>query len=453
MKNFLRQHYPFLILLVLVLATRFLFLSYPAEVVFDEVHFGKFISAYFTQQYYFDIHPPLGKLMIAGVAKLSGFQAGLSFEKIGEAANAQILLGLRFLPALFGSLFVLLIYPIVRALGGSKKAAFLGSFLILFDNAFLVESKFILVDNLLFFFGFLSVWFFLLARKQNTFSKQIVFYIIAALASGVSFSIKWTGLSFWGIIIAFIFFDLLKNFKSQEIKKTFLKLSVFIIIPLVIYLIPFIIHFKILTLSGPGDAFMSPDFQRTLVGNNIGSETKPLPFWSKFNELNRAMFSYSSGLKKEHPDSSKWYQWPLMKKPVWYWVKNNEGGSANIYLWGNPVVWSSALIGLFLGVWFLLKERKYAVFFLFLGYLANLLPFIFVSRVAFLYHYLPALAFALLFFAILTGRFFDKHASFFYLGYLALVLTFFLVISPLTYGFFVNPQFSLIGQLLIRLFR
>ncbi|MDP2926936.1 MAG: phospholipid carrier-dependent glycosyltransferase [bacterium] len=468
MKNFLREHYPFLILLILVLATRFLFLSYPAEVVFDEVHFGKFVSAYFTQQYYFDIHPPLGKLMIAGVAKLFDFQPGLSFEKIGEVANARTLLGLRFLPALFGSLFVLLIYPIVRALGGSKGAAFLGSFLILFDNAFLVESKFILVDSFLFFFSFLSVWLFLLARKQNTFSKQIVLYILAALASGLSFSIKWTGLSFWGIIVAFIFFDLLKNFKSQEIKKTFLKLSVFIVIPLAIYLIPFVIHFNLLTHSGSGDAFMSLDFQRTLVGNNISSGIEPLPFWNRFVELNQAMFSYSSGLKKEHPDSSRWYQWPLMKKPVWYWTHSTGSGqvaesrSANIYLWGNPVVWSSALIGLFLGVWFLLKERKYAVSFLFLGYLANLLPFIFVGRVAFLYHYLPSLAFAVLLFAVLAGRFFDKHSSFFYLsserlsfayfGYLALVSIFFLVVAPLTYGFFVDPRFSSVLQFLIRLF-
>jgi dolichyl-phosphate-mannose-protein mannosyltransferase len=87
-----------------------------------------------------------------------------------------------------------------------------------------------------------------------------------------------------------------------------------------------------------------------------------------------------------------------------------------------------------------------------LGYLANLLPFILVGRVAFLYHYLPALAFALLLFTILAGRFFDKHSSFFYLGYLALVLALFLVVSPLTYGFFVDPRFSSILQFLIRLF-
>ncbi|MFN7088533.1 MAG: phospholipid carrier-dependent glycosyltransferase [Candidatus Paceibacteria bacterium] len=51
--------------LSLGLITRFLFIWNPPEVVFDEVHFGKFLYAYFTGEYYFDIHPPLGKLILA----------------------------------------------------------------------------------------------------------------------------------------------------------------------------------------------------------------------------------------------------------------------------------------------------------------------------------------------------------------------------------------------------
>ncbi len=31
--------------------------------VFDEVHFGKFISGYIRGTYFFDIHPPAGKLL------------------------------------------------------------------------------------------------------------------------------------------------------------------------------------------------------------------------------------------------------------------------------------------------------------------------------------------------------------------------------------------------------
>ena len=71
-------------ILAISLIIHFAFFGYPNETVFDEVHFGKFISGYYTGNYYFDIHPPLGKLMIAGFAKLFDFKPEFSFAEIGQ---------------------------------------------------------------------------------------------------------------------------------------------------------------------------------------------------------------------------------------------------------------------------------------------------------------------------------------------------------------------------------
>lgn len=42
-----------------------------------------------------------------------------------------------------------------------------------------------------------------------------------------------------------------------------------IVVPFIIYLSFFYVHFTVLTRSGAGDSFMSPAFQETLIGNEL----------------------------------------------------------------------------------------------------------------------------------------------------------------------------------------
>lgn len=52
--------------------TRFYSLFWPNAVVFDEFHFGKFVNNYNTGFYFFDIHPPLGKLTMYWIGRVFG---------------------------------------------------------------------------------------------------------------------------------------------------------------------------------------------------------------------------------------------------------------------------------------------------------------------------------------------------------------------------------------------
>lgn len=467
--SFLKNHRWLILLAALAIISRFLFLWHPSEVVFDEVHFGKFVSYYFSGEYYFDIHPPLGKLLIAGFAKMWGFDGGFNFAAIGENYGAKNLFILRFLPALFGTLFILTVYKFTLSLSGSQKAALIAGFLVLLDNAFLVESKFILVDSMLFFFGTLALWLFVLSQRKKEFGQSwMALFVLSGAAAGAALSIKWTGLAPAALILSLLFLEIFRKKKffspakiPQNVFGRFnqfgLKAVIFMSTAGLIYAAGFYLHFLILNKSGPGDAFMTPAFQKTLQGSEYQKDNLPIPgFWQKFAELNKTMYTANAGLSATHPFSSHWYEWPLGRRPIYYWNSHKNSSTddaADIWLSGNPFSWW--LAGLAVGLTalaFIFKSvrRKFdeTTFFLLFAYFANLLPFIFVSRVAFLYHYLPALTFAFIILAIkIDGILKQRRSRAVFLGFAAL---FFLILAPISYGIFLPVPFLDLSRVIVQ---
>lgn len=478
-KKLLKQNYLFVILGILAFVVHFAYLTYPNQTIFDEVYFGKFAAAYFSYQYYFDIHPPLGKLIIAGWAWLTNFDLVFDYDKIGTAANSQLFFTLRFLPALFGALFILVFSWFAYLATKSKQVALVAGTLILLDNAFLVQSKITAIDIFLLFFEILTFCFFLLYQKQKSFSKKWFIYLaLTGISLGLTASIKLTGLAPIGIIALILVVKIFsqkmsewlspgnyvllnlpkgyekkriiknssKNFRTTKIKEAIATIVIIPTLGFMIYLIPFYAHFSLLTKSGPGDAFMSAPFQSELK-NGRENTPNPLSFWKKFKELNTTMYTASAGLTATHPFSSTWDQWPLDKKPIYYWYQGATSDNGNkigkIYFLGNPVIWWLALgaIGLTLIKLLNKKERQKItpfMYFLILAYFANLLPFIGVKRVAFLYHYLPAVMFAILLLSIYIEKLWQKDRTIFIALMIATIVTF-AVLTPLSYGWLMTP--------------
>lgn len=457
-----------IILLLVSIGVHFAFFGHPNETVFDEVHFGKFVSAYYTHQYYFDIHPPGGKLIIAGFAKLFNFSPEYSFAEIGQPFPDNKYLALRFLPALAGTLLPIVIYFLALELGFSTLGAFGAGMLIALENALLTQSRYILLDPFLLLFGFTSLLFYF--KYKNRVHNSVIFparttdvvqsgrhntypLILMAIFGGLAMSIKWTGIAFLGLAGVIELITIVgqgirdKYYGIQNIFNQLPKLVLyFAIIPFALYFSIFVIHFSLLTKSGDGDAFMTPAFQSSLQGSSYANDPniKPLNIFQKFIELNKEMYTANATLTATHPYSSKWYTWPFMIRPIYYWNQNSSTTptESKIYLIGNPIIWWASTVAIMylilssIGEW--ISKKRIALplntipLILAGGFLLNLLPFVGIGRVMFLYHYLSALIFAILALAYLIDQHPKRKNIFIVVIIIAGIA--FLYFSPLSYG-------------------
>ncbi|XP_064648775.1 protein O-mannosyl-transferase 1-like [Lineus longissimus] len=159
--------------------------------------------------------------------------------------------------------------------------------------------------------------------------------------------------------------------------------------------------------------------------------TKPvyLSFWDKFKELQMKMLSSRVDESIDHRYASAPTDWPFDEKNVAYWLKETgKESSAQIHLVGNIVSWYSALPGFLLFVLIFtgivlarkrsltvvredyLAQMTFVAELLIGGYLLNYLPFFAVESTYFLYHYLPAVLFKLIFVAILVEQIYSVLA-------------------------------------------
>ncbi|XP_030069613.1 protein O-mannosyl-transferase 2 isoform X2 [Microcaecilia unicolor] len=136
----------------LSLSSRLYHLSEPPHVCWDETHFGKMGSYYINRTFFFDVHPPLGKMLIALAGHLSGYNGSFSFLKPGQQYGTHYYMGMRMFCALLGSCLAPFAFLTVLELSGSVFAALLTAAVILFDTGCITLSQYILLDPILMFF-------------------------------------------------------------------------------------------------------------------------------------------------------------------------------------------------------------------------------------------------------------------------------------------------------------
>ena len=409
------------VLLALSCLTRFWGLFDPRVVVWDEVHFVRFAAAYLNGTYYLDVHPPVAKMLLAGAARLFGVTA--ETLSLNESAPAM-----RRLPALAGALIIPVVYLLLREVGAGRRVATLGAVLLLVDNALLVESRFILTDGLLLLFGMTAVLLFVAAERRSG-SARWACLAASAVASGLAAGTKWTGLSALGLILLAWSVSLLRQRRAASVRLG--EAAILLIVPAAVYAGAFAVHFTLLRQSAP--------------------------FAKSFVELHRTMLSINIGWATDtNAGASPWYTWPIAKHSIGFWSAPGADGASErwIVLLANPIVWWGTLVGVAAVVIAAMVHRaalerhRAVLLFLAAGYALNFVPFAFIHRPMYLYHYFFALIFSAMFAVMGVGalagwtddedappwRFSLPRSAALYGVILVFAASMFLYLAPMSYG-------------------
>lgn len=416
--------------------THFSFFNRQPTAVFDEVYFGSFAQSYHTKEFNFDIHPPLGKLILAVFAPANDMTKDVRFQSEPYEGKQPNYFRLRLAPSLAGFLLPVILLLVALELGLSKMASTALGLVVAFENALITQSRLILLDSFILLFGFLGLLFYLKFRKK----RKYYLLALSGLFLGMTISVKWTALSFLLLVFGACAWDIYKR-RKQILAESLKAIACLLIIPLIVYVSVFALHFANQTRSGPGDVFMSVNFQSTLDGNPYSTpeNINNVSFNQKFLELNNTMYTSNKSIINDHPYGSKWYSWPIMSRPMWYYV--SPDGFSNIYLLGNPVNWWLGSFSVAVLLILMLKKKEYrnntnAI--LLIGFLLCWLPFILISRVMFLYHYFPSLVFSMIILIKLIDKLKTKEIVLTTLVIFSFVS--YLYFAPLTYGLQLSPD-------------
>lgn len=355
--------------LVLILtfsaSVRFVNLSRPKELVFDEIYYvdgAKDFLKYGVEiengTSEFIAHPPIGKWVIASGIKLFGDNP----------------FGWRFSTALLGTLSILFVYLISKHLFNSEKWALLSAALVSLDGLHLVMSRTSLLDMTLMFFILVGLFALL---KEN--------FWLAGFLFGLALATKWSAIyyvAFFGIY--YLARDIYRIQLNEESKvRNYLQITArraaqLAILPLFTYVASWIGWFN-----------SSLGWSRNWGVENAGLLPNALrSFWHYQSEI----LYFHTHLTENHSYEAKAWSWLIMYRPTSFFYETPKGcGAAScaqeVLAMGTPVLWWIATISLVILVALWLKNKQLSAGFILLAVSAGYLPwFVFPQRTTFTFY-------------------------------------------------------------------
>jgi dolichyl-phosphate-mannose--protein O-mannosyl transferase len=224
-------------------------------------------------------------------------------------------------------------------------------------------------------------------EKGKSFPLSLLWLALSGISMGLAVAVKWEGVYAMAGLPLIFFHYLHKRWKEYKKREAYeeetnassfkkylwvtLPLCVlfFVIIPLIIYALSYIPFLKAQGLTGV----------KGIIDNQV------------------SMFNYHSRLESEHSFSSRWFEWPVMLRPIYYYSGTLPNGlRSGISSFGNPAVWWAGIAALLYCIRRQSKQYDYALLFLFISYASQYLPWALISRTTYIYHYFPSVPFVVM---------------------------------------------------------
>ncbi|MCL2461151.1 MAG: phospholipid carrier-dependent glycosyltransferase [Defluviitaleaceae bacterium] len=385
--------------------------TYMNSTYFDEIYHARtayeFIHALWP---YENTHPPLGKDIIA----------------VGVAVFGMTPFGWRVMGTLCGIFMIPLMFIFAKRIFKKTNWAFFASFIFAFDFMHFAQTRISTIDSYVTFF-IMAMYLFMyeFARinffdsdgkwRHSAFKQAMIMLGLSGLSMGFAIASKWEGIYGAVGLPVLLFYTLYKRWKEYLWAKKYntekendddtekenenasenaviaapfervryfpryilitagVCVGMFLIVPAVIYCLSYI-------------PFLRAENIHTIRAG-ISEILKEQPY----------MLHYHEGVNDAHPYSSRWFEWPLMTKPIYYYAGTTASGlREGISSFGNPAVWWMGIVAVIYCIWQQSKKFSLTILFLFVAYASQYLPWIFIHRTTFIYHYFPSVPFVVL---------------------------------------------------------
>ena len=423
--------------------------TYPQAPYWDENYYITDAQREMNHMFYMQIHPPLGKLMIAWgeeiVQGLSHFTLPgrnqsvpliyanprtdqfLDTEHADEFPKTFTFAGYRLFPVLLSWLGAPLLFLVFLLI--TENALFAGflSFLYIFDNALLVHNRGAMLDGPMMFFLILNILAFLLTLKYR--DRERWKFLLASAFFGMSFALGLTTKFQNLIMILLVPFILWKLWpaKGMPSKAECRRIVDFCWSSFLAFLIFFVgvwqIHFSHMITINPklnnNGYYQASESYKTIIAE--GKQGSLLSFPVMLRDSLKYVGEYNKGIPKldlckSDENGSPFFLWPIGATSINYRWETPDGKAFQyLYLVANPAVWFAGLAAVIFSVVYLLapvfypqqkerssRENRYLMLAFAALYFAYMITMARLDRVLFLYSYFPPLLFSFVLLALVV---------------------------------------------------